>query len=111
LEGKWSKRAYRAFCLLPLYSIAFFVSYIATTRSMPRNLSRQHLYLVVLGVDQKQIGAAAFTAVLLIPVLGAIPMALMQPPFEDFVFIGLAVITLVSDFRDLYLLFPLMIAN
>ncbi len=78
---------------------------------MPRNLSRQHLYLVVLGVDQKQIGAAAFTAVLLIPVLGAIPMALMQPPFEDFVFIGLAVITLVSDFRDLYLLFPLMIAN
>jgi hypothetical protein len=84
---------------------------VATTISKPTDLSKQYLHRVELDdVDEMQIGHAAFTLCLLVPALGAIPLGLAQPVFEDLVFYGLAAIILVSGFRGLYLLFPLIIA-
>jgi hypothetical protein len=71
--------------------------------SNPTDPSKRHWYLVEMDVDKKQIRAAAFIVMLLVPFLGAIPMALMQRPLEDFVFYGIAAIMFVSGFMGLCL--------
>lgn len=79
--------------------------------SKPIDLSMQYLHRVELDyVDKMQIGHAVFTLCLLVPALGVIPLGLAQQVFEDLVFYGLAAIILVSGYRGLYLLFPLIIA-
>jgi hypothetical protein len=63
--------------------------------SNPIDLLKRYRYLVEMDVDKKQIRAAAFIVTLLVPFLGAIPMALMQRPFEAFVFYFIAAIIMV----------------
>jgi hypothetical protein len=75
------------------------------------DLSKRHLYLGELDLVKRQIRAAAFTLMLLIPPLAMIPIESAQPPFQDCVFSGVAAITSVFFFYGVILILLLTIAH
>jgi hypothetical protein len=99
--GRWSEVAW----VLNLLFLVYLVYHHATTISKQTDTSMRHLYLVKplislmtkeVDVNKKQIGAAAFVVMLVVPFPGAIVMALIQPGFEHIVFYGIAATALVS---------------